>query len=95
VLGSSPLFALLRCAVILIQVVLLNVVDDWDRNEIANTHLTAQEEPNLGTADVVLNELLDDMNVVLPGLQAGQGFIDISTTAFNDERLEMKLDKRP
>lgn len=93
-LGSSPLLALLRCAVILIQMVLLNVVDDWDRNEIANTHLTAQEEPNLGAADIILNELLDDMDVVLPGLQAGQGFIDVGTTAFNDERLGRKLAKR-
>ena len=86
-MGSSPLLALLRRAVILIQMVLLNVMDDGDWNEIANTHLTAQEEPNLGAADIILNELLDNMDVVLPGLQAGQGFIDISTTALNDERL--------
>lgn len=49
--------------------VLFNVVDDWNGNEIAHAHLASQEKPDLGAADIVLDELLDHVDVVLPWLQ--------------------------
>jgi ribosome assembly protein YihI (activator of Der GTPase) len=67
--------------------VLLNVMDDRHRDEIAHTHLTPQKETDLGAADIVLDELLDDIDIVLPRLQAGQGLINIGAAALYDERL--------
>lgn len=67
---------------------LLNVMNDWNWDEITHTHLTSQEESNLCAANIILNELLDDMDIVFPGLQAGQGFIDIGATALHNERLK-------
>lgn len=66
---------------------LLNIVDDGRRNEITDTHLTAQKQANLGATDIVLDELLNDVDVVLPGLETGKGLIYIGTTALNDKRL--------
>lgn len=66
---------------------LFDVVNDRDRDQIAHTHLTAQEQPNLSAADIVLDKLLDDMDVVFPRLQGCEGFVDISSTAFNDKGL--------
>lgn len=70
---------------------LLNIMDDRDRDKISNTHLTSQEETDLGATDIVLDELLDDVDVVLPRLQAGQSLVDIGATAFHNERLEEAL----
>lgn len=55
-------------AFILVEMVLLNVMDDRHRDEIANTHLPPQKETDLGAADIVLDELLDDIDIVLPRL---------------------------
>lgn len=67
-----PLFAfLVGGAVIFVESVLLNIVNDRRGNEIADTHLTAQEQSDFGAAYVVLNELLDDVDVVLPRLETG------------------------
>lgn len=66
---------------------LFDVVNDRDRDQVAHTHLTAQEQPNFGAADIILDELLDDMDVVFPRLQGCEGFVDISSTAFNDKGL--------
>ena len=41
--GSPPLLALFCCAIILVQMVLLDVMDDRHGDEVANTHLTTQE----------------------------------------------------
>lgn len=67
--------------------VLFDVVNDWDGNEIAHAHLASQEKPNLGAADIVLNELLDHIDVVLPWLQRRQSLVNIGAAAFHDERL--------
>jgi hypothetical protein len=66
---------------------LLNVMNDWHWDEVANTHLTPQKESDLGAAYVILNKLLNDMDVVLPGLQTGKGFIDICATTLHNEGL--------
>ena len=56
-------------AFVFIEMVLFNVVDDWDRNQVADTHLTSQEQSDLCAAHVVLDELLDDIDVVFPWLK--------------------------
>lgn len=75
-------------AVIFVEMVLFDVVDDRYRNEIAHTHLAPQKEPDLGTADIVLDELLDDIDVVFPWLQTGQRLIDVGATALDNKRLQ-------
>jgi hypothetical protein len=50
---------------------LLNVMNDGNWDEVAHTHLTPQEESDLCAANIILNELLDNMDVILPGLQTG------------------------
>jgi hypothetical protein len=86
-LSSLSLLTLLCRTIILIQMVLLNVMNDRNGNEVAHTHLTPQEKPDLCAANIILNELLDDMDVIFPGLQTGKGFIDICATALNNEGL--------
>ena len=49
---------------------LLDITDDGHGDEVANAHFTAQEQSDLGAAHVILDELLDDMDVLLPWLQA-------------------------
>ena len=46
----------------------LNVVDDRHGNEIANAHFPTKEETDFRAADIVLDELLDDVDIVLPRL---------------------------
>lgn len=47
---------------------LLDVVDDGPGDEVANTHLTTKEESDLSAADIILDELLDDVDVIFPRL---------------------------
>lgn len=82
-----PFLALFRRAVILVQMVLLNVVDDGHGDEVAHAHLPPEEKPDLSAADVVLDELLNHIDSVLPGLQARQRLVDIGAAAFHNERL--------
>lgn len=74
-------------AILLVQMVVLDVVDDGDGDQIAHAHLAAQEEADLGAADIVLDELLDDVDVVFPGLQGCEGLVDVGAAAFDDEGL--------
>jgi hypothetical protein len=69
--------------------VLLNIVNDGDRDEVAHTHLTSEEESDLGATNIILDELLDNVNIVLPGLQAGQSLIDICATTLDNEGLKL------
>lgn len=62
---------------------LFDVLNNRDRDQVADAHFTAQEQSDFGAADVVLDELLDDMDVVFPWLQGCEGFVDIGPTAFN------------
>lgn len=83
-----PLLAfLIGRAVIFVEMVLLDIVDYRNGNQVAHAHLTPQEKSNLGAADVVLDELLDDVDVLLPGLQAGKRLVNIGATALHNERL--------
>jgi hypothetical protein len=68
--------------------VMLNIVNDGDRDKVAHTHLTPEEESNLGAANIILDELLDNVDIVLPGLQTGQSLIDICATALDNEGLK-------
>ena len=54
--------------IIFIQTVLLDIANDRNGNQVADAHLTPQEQTDLGTANVVLDELLDDVDVVAPWL---------------------------
>ena len=65
--------------------VLFDIVDDGDWDEIAHAHFTPQEQPDLGAANVILNELLNDVDVVLPGLQTGECLIDVGAATLHDE----------
>ena len=64
---------------------LLNVVNDGHGDEVAHTHLTSQEKPNFGTADIVLDELLDHVDIVFPWLQTSQSLINVGAAALHDE----------
>lgn len=66
---------------------LLDVVNNGHRDEIANAHLTPQKKTNLGATDVVLDELLNDIDILLPGLQCGKRFVNVRSAALDDERL--------
>lgn len=93
--GLSPRFAWLLFllalfsggAFVFVEVVLLNVMDDGYGDEVAHTHLPPQEEADFRAADIVLDELLNDVDVVFPGLQTRQSLIDIRATAFHNEGL--------
>lgn len=74
-------------AFVFVQMVLFDVVDDGDGDQVADAHLPTQEETDFGAADVVLDELLDDIDVVFPWLQGCQGFVDVGSAAFDDEGL--------
>lgn len=63
----------------------LDVADDGDGDEVSNAHLSAEEEPDLGAADIVLDELLYYIDVLLPGLQCSHGLVDGGAGAFDDE----------
>lgn len=54
-----------------------NVVDDGLRDEVADAHVALAEEADLCAGNVVLHELLDDMNVLLPLLESGEGFVNV------------------
>jgi hypothetical protein len=81
-----PFLALLH-TVILIEMVLLDIVNDGDGDEVADTHLTPEEESDLGATDIILDELLDNVDIVLPGLQTGQSLIDVCATALDNKGL--------
>lgn len=68
--------------------VLLNVFDDRGGDQVPDAHFPAEEKPDLGAANVVLNQLLDDMDVVPPWLQGRQRFVNISSAAFDNESLD-------
>ena len=74
-------------AFVFVQVVLFDVVDDGNGDQVADAHLTTQEETDLGAADVVLDELLYDIDVVFPWLEGCQGFVDVGSAAFDNEGL--------
>ena len=65
----------------------LDIMDDGFRNQVADTHLPSKEQAYLCAANIVLNELLDDVDVVSPGLKTSEGFVDIRATAFDYECL--------
>lgn len=48
--------------------VLLDIANHRDWNQVANAHFTPKEQTDLGTADVVLDELLNDVDIVAPRL---------------------------
>lgn len=66
---------------------LLDVMDHRHGNQITHAHLTPKEKADFRAADIVLNKLLDDMDVVLPWLQGREGLVDIGSATFDDERL--------
>lgn len=72
---------------VFVEMVLLDVVDDGDGDQVAHAHFSTQEETDLGAADVVLDQLLDNVDVVFPRLQSCKRFVDIGSTAFHDEGL--------
>ena len=55
-------------AFVFVHMVLFDVVDDGDGDQVADAHLPTQKETDLGAADVVLDKLLDDIDVVFPWL---------------------------
>ena len=50
-------------------------------NEIPNTHIPSQEQSDLGRGDIVLDELLDDPDIVFPGLEGAEGFVYVCSGA--------------
>lgn len=64
---------------------LLDIIDDGLGDKIADAHLPPEEEADLGARDVILDELLDLPDIVLPGLQAAEGVLEIGAGALDDE----------
>ena len=65
----------------------LDIMDDGFRNQVADAHLPSKEQSDICAADIVLNELLDDVDVVSPGLETRERLVDIRATAFDYECL--------
>ena len=76
-------------ALVFVKMVLFDVMDDRDRDQVAHAHLTAQKKSDLCAADIVLNELLDDIDVIFPWLKGCEGFVDIGSAALDDEGLRL------
>lgn len=67
-----------------VEVMFLDVLDHWPRQQILDAHVPLEEHPDLGTAHVVLDHLRDDVDVVLPRLQAGQSLVHVRAATFYD-----------
>lgn len=87
VLSSFTLIDGARPTILLVEMMLLNIVNNRHRNQVPNTHLPPQEQPDLGTADIVLDELLNNVDIIFPGLERSEGFIDVGSAAFDNKRL--------
>ena len=57
------------CMIFAKEVVLFNVFYHRCWDEVLHVHASSQEKTNVGTANIVLDELPDDVNVLLPWLQ--------------------------
>lgn len=55
-------------SIIFVQMVSLNIMNHGNRNEISNTHLASQEQTDFRTADIILDQLLNDVNIIPPRL---------------------------
>lgn len=55
--------------VLIIEAVLFNVFDHRLGDQVADAHVALAEQADLCAGNVVLDELLDDVDVVLPSLQ--------------------------
>ena len=66
-------------AILVVEIVLLDVSDHRLRDQVPDAHVSPAEKTDFGAGDVVLDQLLDDVDVVLPPLQCGQGFVDVGT----------------
>lgn len=68
-------------AVFVVQVVCFDVGHHWLGDKIADGHVATAEQADLSGGYVVLDQLLDDPNVVLPFLQGGEGFVYVRASA--------------
>lgn len=60
-------------------------LDNGIRNQVPDTQVLLQEQPDLSRADVVLDDLADHPNVVLILSEGGEGLVDIRPGALDDE----------
>jgi hypothetical protein len=60
-------------------------LDHRIRNQVPDAEVLLQEQPDFGGADVVLNHLVDDPDVVLILPQRLEGLVDVGARAFDDE----------
>lgn len=67
------------CTVLVVEAIIFNILDDWLRDEVSDTHITLSEEADLGAGNVILHKLLHDMDVLLPLLEGRKGFVDVGT----------------
>ena len=81
-----------RRPVFVVEIVGLDVLHDGLRDEVADGHVAAAEEADLGGGDVVLDELLDDPNVVFPRLEGREGFVDVCTRSLWDTLVDVLVD---
>ena len=89
----SPFFALLWVIVgrrvvgvfVLVQAILLDIVDDCVRKQVPNRETSSQEKANLGTRYIVLNQLRDEIDVVLPSGKAVGGLIHTRASTLYDQ----------
>ena len=73
------------CSVFVVQAVLFNVFDDGLRDEISDAHVALAEKTNLRAGNVVLHELLNDMDILLPLLESGKCLIDVGSGSLRVE----------
>ena len=68
-------------AILVVEAVVLNVLDDGLWDEVANAHVALAEKSNLCAGNVILDQLLHDVNVVLPLLEGGESLINVGSSS--------------
>lgn len=68
-----------RRPILVIQPVLFDISNHRFGDQVSDRHISTTEQTDLGGRDVVLDKLLDDPDVVLPGQKCRQGFVYIGS----------------
>ena len=68
-----------RPAIVFKEVILLDVLNNWCWDEVLDAHSSPQKQSYLCAADVILDELLDDVDIVTVWVERSEGFIDVGS----------------
>lgn len=79
------------CTVFVVQAVFLNVLDDGLWDQVSDAHVAFTEEADLGAGNVVLDELLDDVDVLLPLLESGKGLVNVGSGSLGEMLVRISI----